>query len=109
MIEYETYLQIKRYHEQRGLTAEQIARELNLDGRTVNRWLEEKQFRQRKDTRRSSKLDPFKDTIIRMLELHPYSAIQILQKISQEGFDLTLKSVFLPLLDLFIRNIFYQM
>lgn len=87
MIEYETYLQIKRYHEQRGLTAEQIARELNIDGRTVKRWLEEKQFRQRKDPKRSSKLDPFKDTIIRMIELHPYSAIQILQKISQEGFD----------------------
>jgi orotate phosphoribosyltransferase-like protein len=87
MIDYEMLLQIKRYHEQRGLTETQIARELNLDARTIRKWLEEEKFRQRSASTRSGKLDPFKDTIIRMLELHPYTAAQIFQKIGEEGFD----------------------
>ena len=60
---------------------------LDLDPRTVARWLAEKRFRQRAPVQRESKLDPFKDSIIRMLEAHPYSAAQVLQRIREEGFD----------------------
>jgi DNA-binding transcriptional regulator LsrR (DeoR family) len=35
MIDYETFARIKHLHEQKGLTAVQIARELGLDERTV--------------------------------------------------------------------------
>ena len=35
---------------------------------------------------RSSKLDPFKDSIVRMLESHPYTAVQVLQRIRDEGY-----------------------
>ena len=34
-----------------------------------------------------SKLDPFKNDIVRMLEKHPYTARQIFQRIQQNGFD----------------------
>lgn len=87
MIDFELFSKIKNYHEQKGLKPTQIARELGLDPRTVHRWLETPRFRQREAALRSSKLDPFKGSIVRMLEAHPYSAVQILQKIREEGFD----------------------
>lgn len=87
MIDFDLFARIKNYHEQKGLSATQIARELELDPRTVANWLTQKQFRPRKPVRRPSKLDPFKDSIVRMLETHPYSAAQILQKIREEGFN----------------------
>jgi transposase len=77
----------KTTNQQRGLKASQIAAELGLDPRTISKWLSKKQFRQRQSVRRSSKLDPFKDSIVRMLESHPYSAAQILQRLREEGFE----------------------
>jgi transposase len=87
MIDFDLFARIKNYHEQKGLNAAQIARELELDPRTVTHWLSQKQFRSRKPVQRPSKLDSFKDCIIRMLETHPYSSAQILHKIREEGFD----------------------
>ncbi len=77
MIDYEQFCRIKQLRD-KGLFATQIARELSLGKRTVYKWLAEERFRQRNGSRRSSKLDPFKNDIRRMLESHPYSAIQIL-------------------------------
>jgi transposase len=87
MIDFELFSKIKHYREQRALTPTQIARELELDPRTVAKWLAENRFVPRKSTKRSSKLDPFKSSILQMLETHPYSAIQILQRIREEGFE----------------------
>jgi transposase len=80
-------VKIKTCHEQEGLTCPQIARELGIDNRTVDKWLNEKRYCPRKLSRYSSKLDPFKDYIIRLLSNHPYSAIQILQRLREENFD----------------------
>jgi transposase len=87
MIDYELYCQIKKLHEQDGLTPAQIAVEIGRDPRTVARWLSEDRYHTRKSVLRSSKLDPFKDDIVRMLEKHPYSATQILQRLREMGFD----------------------
>ena len=86
MIDYETFARIKHLHEMKGLNAAQIARELCLDERTVRGRLEAKQFLPRKSVQRPSKLDPFKDTVVKMVESFPYSASQILQRIKEEGF-----------------------
>jgi transposase len=86
MIDFDLFSRIKNYHEQKGLSANQIAEELGLDPRTVSKWLKENRFRQRAPVCRPSKLDPFKAMIVRMLETHPYSAAQILQKVREEGF-----------------------
>jgi transposase len=56
------------------------------DPRTVAKWLSQERFCQRKASPRSSTLDPFKADIARMLETHPYSATQILQRIREQGF-----------------------
>jgi transposase len=87
MIDFELFAKIKNYHEQKGLDAAQIARELSLDPRTVSKWIQENLFRKRAQVQRPSKLDPFKPSIVRMLETHPYTAAQILQRIREEGFD----------------------
>ena len=87
MIDFELFSTIRNYHEQKGLSANQIADELGLDPRTVSKWLQEKRFRKRAPIVRPSKLDPFKGAIVRMLEAHNYSAAQILQKIREEGFS----------------------
>jgi len=87
MIDYETFLKIKHLHGRDGLKSSQIADELGCDERTVSKWLNENQYRPRKSSAKSSKLDTFKDDIIRMLEAHPYSAVQVLQRIRDDGFD----------------------
>jgi transposase len=87
MIDYETFVKIKVYNDQHGLKCRQIARQLNLDHRTVEKWLDQKQYQQRNSAQRASKLDPFKAQILRMLETHPYSATQIFQRIKEDAFD----------------------
>jgi transposase len=87
MIDFDLFAQIKNCYEHKGLKPAQIARELSLDPRTVAKWIQENHFRKRAPVQRPSKLDPFKPSIIRMLETHPYSAAQVLQRIREEGFD----------------------
>ena len=86
MIDYQLFAKIRHLKEHEGLNASQIAGQLDLDPRTVRKWLEE-QFRPRKVRPRPSKLDPFKNDIQRMLEQYPYSAAQIFQRIGRMGFD----------------------
>ena len=86
MIDYETYVQIRNYFTRDGLTYNQIADELGLDPRTAARWANEKRYQPRKSSPRKSKLDPFKNTIIQMLEKHHYSSQQIFQRIKEDGF-----------------------
>ncbi len=71
MIDYHQFCQIKDLHEQQGLSVAQIANALSLDWRTVDYWLSQERFRPRKSTPRASKLDPFKDQIVRMLDKYP--------------------------------------
>lgn len=87
MIDYETFTRIRHLHDQKGLTSYQIARELHHDERTVRRCLAAKQFMPRKSVRRPSVIDPFKDTVVRMIESYPYTAQQVLQRLREEGFS----------------------
>ena len=87
MIDYQQFCQIKDLHQNQALNAAQIAATLALDPRTVAYWLAKDRYRPRKQSKRRSKLDPFKQEIIRMLEKYPYSAAQVMQRISEQGFD----------------------
>jgi transposase len=87
MIDYHRFCQIKDLHAHQGLNASQIAKELALDPRTVSSWLAQDHFRPRQPTPRSSKLDPFKAQIVRLLERYPYSAAQVFQHLREQGFD----------------------
>jgi transposase len=87
MIDYETYMKIKSYREKDGLNCSQIAAVTGLSFKTINKWLNEKRFRMRKSAGRPSKLDPFKNQIVGMLEKYPYTAAQIFLRIKENGFD----------------------
>jgi transposase len=87
MIKYELYCKIKDCHERQGLTVAQTARALGLHEQTVVKWLACEQFHPRQSAPRSSRLDPFKDQVIRLLETHPYSAQQIYQRLREGGFE----------------------
>jgi len=86
MIDYALFSKIKHLGRNDGLTARQIARELSMDVRTIRKWLDEMQFKPRNSPPRASKLDPFKRDIVRLLEAHPYTAIQVFQCIREQGF-----------------------
>lgn len=86
MIDYELYCKLRRLKDHEGLSAAQIARELAMDPRTVVKWLARERFSQRKAAPRSSKLDPFKTEIARLLESHPFTAAQVLMRIREQGF-----------------------
>lgn len=87
MIDYETYMKIKSYHEKDGLNCSQIEAITGLSFKTINKWLDEKRYRMRKSAGRSSKLDLFKNQIVQMLEKYPYTAAQIFLRIKENGFD----------------------
>jgi transcriptional regulator with XRE-family HTH domain len=73
MIDYETYVRIRNFVIKDRLNISQIAEELGLDQRTIARWANETRYLQRKPALRTSKLDPFKNDILRMLEKHRYT------------------------------------
>lgn len=87
MIDYQTFCQIRHLHEHDGLNVAQIAHALSLDARTVTTWLAKTHYRPRRASTRSSKLDPYKRTIGQLLEAHPYSAVQILQRVREAGYE----------------------
>ena len=50
-------------------------------------WLARTRFTRRRSSQaRPSKLDPFKPSIMRLLDTHPYSAQQIFQRLREEGY-----------------------
>ena len=85
MIDYHDFCQIKHLHTHQGLKAAQIARELTLDPRTVAYWLAQEHFHPRQSRPYTSKLDPFKPAVVRMLERHPSSAAQVFQHLREQA------------------------
>jgi transposase len=86
MIDYELYCQLRHLKDHEGLSANQIAGELAMDPRTVVKWLARERFCPRKASLRTSKLDPFKAEIARLLESHAFTAAQILVRIREQGY-----------------------
>lgn len=86
MIDYPTFCQIKDLHQRQGLNVEQIAQALKLHRHTVTKWLAEPHYRAARQPARSSKLDPYKGDIVRWLDAHPLSAVQVFQRLGEQGY-----------------------
>jgi transposase len=86
MIDYELFCKIRHLKDHEGLSGHQIAGELAMDPRTVAKWLARERFCQRKAVPRTSKLDPFKAEIARLLQSHAFTAAQILVRIREQGY-----------------------
>ena len=85
MINYLQWCRLKELAARDRLSAAQIARALGLAARTVRKWLKEP-YRLRKRVQRASVLDSFKGQIMGMLKEHPYSAVQVLTMLHDQGF-----------------------
>jgi transposase len=86
MIDYQTFQQVRLLADQKQLKASQIALELDLDPKTVQKWIDQPRYQPRQSSKRPSQLDPFKGPIVALLERHPYTAQQILQRVREQGF-----------------------
>lgn len=86
MIDYETFCRLRQLRDEMELKVSQIAAELHLDPKTVERWIDRSSYQPRQGTRRPSKLDDFKDQIKTLLQRHPYTAQQLLQQLRQQGY-----------------------
>ena len=84
MIDYATWCAI-RDGVAKHLTPAQLATSLELDIKTVRRWIG-RPYTPRQADARPSLLDPFKGRIVRWLELHPLTAQQVFQRLNEEGF-----------------------
>lgn len=87
MIEYQTFCQIRLLADEKHLTAVQIAAELKLNIKTVEKWLTKTSYQPRLSRKRPSKLDSFKGQIVAMLERHPYTAQQVFQELKRHGYS----------------------
>jgi len=86
MIDYPTFCRLRQLHDEAGLKASQIAAELRLDPKTVEKWIDQPTYQPRQGVQRPSKLDAFKGQITALLQRHPYTAQQILQQLQAQGY-----------------------
>jgi transposase len=68
VIDYETFCRLRQLRDEMELKVSQIAAELHLDPKTVERWIDRSTYQPRQGTRRPSKLDDFKDQIKALLQ-----------------------------------------
>ena len=87
MIDYETFCKIHDHHDRQGLTIAQTARALGLHPETVAKWVKRTRYEARACAPRASRLDAFKDQVVRLLESHPYSTQQIFQRLQEAGYS----------------------
>ncbi|MEY2873427.1 MAG: hypothetical protein RLZZ373_798 [Pseudomonadota bacterium] len=87
MIDYETYCRILDALQRQRLNYTQAAQALGLHRQTVAAWGQRAQYRARVQPRRASKLDAFKKQIVAWLEAHRYSAMQIVQRLRECGYQ----------------------
>ena len=87
MIDYETFCKIHDHHDRQGLTIAQTARALGLHPETVAKWVKRTRYEARACAPRASRLDLFKDQVVRLLESHPYSTQQIFQRLQEAGYS----------------------
>jgi transposase len=88
MIEYQMFCRIRHLREQDKLSITQIAEALAIQRSTVRKWLSRPKYERRAYTQkpRGSKLDTYKGVIVRLLNTHPYSAVQLFQRLKDQGY-----------------------
>jgi len=87
MIDYETYCRIKTLHCEHGLSTTQIADKLQLDPKTVKKWIAKERYEKPNRSKPDSKLEPYKESIKKLIEKFDYTGRQLFQMIGKEGYD----------------------
>lgn len=86
MVDYQTYCRIHDLHKNASRNLSQIARELGLHAETVQRWLRIPAYIPRNTPPRARAIDPFQPLIVRLVNSHDYSAVQILKRLREAGY-----------------------
>lgn len=86
MIPYNVFCRLRQLLDMEHWTPRQVAEELNLNIKTVRFWAARKKYEARQIPQRPSKLDAFKGAIVRLLHQHPFTAMQILQRMRELGY-----------------------
>ncbi len=81
----ERYIAVKELHGQ-GLYITEIAQQLNMDRKTINRYIKADECPMYPKRTRGSKLDPYKEYITQRWHSGCYSATEILHEIRQMGY-----------------------
>ena len=77
-----------RSDRQKGMSYTEIARKYHIDPRTAKRYAESAQRPEYTLTGpKPTKLDAYKQQVDQWLEEAPYSAVRILEKLKEQGFD----------------------
>jgi transposase len=87
MISYEIWSKIRDCRDRQHMSLAQVAKELHLHPRTVSTWADLLHYEPRKSVERTSLLDPFKGQVTRLLDTHPFSAQQVLQRLLETGYS----------------------
>jgi transposase len=88
MISQYQFYEIKLMTDRLRMSAEQIAKCLNMSPTTVREWRRREKWEPRKGAQRECKIDPFKPVIDEALRQFPdYSARQLFQMILNEGYE----------------------
>jgi transposase len=87
MIDYATFCRMKQTQAS-GRTAPQIAQELGLHIQTVRKWIARERYERSGGAQRSrhSKLDAHKGAVVRWLDSHPFTAMQLFHKLREQGY-----------------------
>ncbi|MCL4345057.1 MAG: hypothetical protein M1375_01895 [Candidatus Thermoplasmatota archaeon] len=78
---------------EKGMSIKSIARELNISGNSVRKYMKSEPL-VKMNRKRKSKLDPYRDTIRELIERHNLSSVRILDEIRKKGYWSTMKEVF---------------
>src|SRR5215831_8141679 len=85
MIDVDTFYKIKQlYHD--GHLRVKIAERLHLDAETVSRWIQRDIYSRRTGSRRRSKLDAYKTSIIDLVKNQALSNAKILRVLPTQGY-----------------------
>src|ERR1700724_3905717 len=85
MINFETYHEVRRLSRELKLSSARIAEKTGLNIKTIPKCLGNPRYEPRsKGSKRASKLDPYKDLIVSWLEKHPYTGMQIFERLRSE-------------------------
>ncbi len=87
MLSENEYYQLHVLYNNLHLNIAQLAEKLNISESSVRRWLKKPQYSERSSRELPSKLLPWHGYIDRLLQQHRYSARQLFQMISEEGYS----------------------
>lgn len=92
-MDYHTFHEIKRLHEEEKFSAYKIGLEVGIDYKTVKHWINRPKFEKRSGGRKAFVLNKFKKEIQICLDRYDYSAVQLYDRIREAGYTGSISTV----------------